>query len=94
MPITECMAEEETNTGSPGQPDANAATAGANGGLASLARDIDNLMSTPKTPQQPEQPADDGGDQVGLLLKEINDKKRATHYDGASKADALSRASP
>ena len=28
------------------------------------------------------------------LLKEINDKKRATHYDGASKADALSRASP
>ena len=73
MPITECMAEEETNTGSPGQPDANAATAGANGGLASLARDIDNLMSTPKTPQQPEQPDDDGGDQVGLLLKEINE---------------------
>jgi hypothetical protein len=25
------------------------------------------------------------------LLKEINDKKRATHYDGASKADAQSR---
>ena len=68
-----CMAEEETNTGSPGQPDANAATAGASGGLASLARDIDNLMSTPKTPQQPDQPADDGGDQVGLLLKEINE---------------------
>lgn len=67
------MAEEETNTGSPGQPDANAAAAGANGGLASLARDIDNLMSTPKTPQQPDQPADDGGDQVGLLLKEINE---------------------